>query len=214
MDCSTGSLVLEAVADDRPSVPWKALVDERRKVLGAGGLSRVRDRAKALIQRAEQGREGLSMPDGFHGIHELLTSSSFAMGHHLRPAHQDLTTAQDALARRQGRPQADHDDPEAMAVVAARQAAVQHWEEVQHTSRHPLETRSLTLPPFRLADATPQTSAQVASRWHAAGDAIAAWARGYQVPARPHVMPKVRTQVPALAALVDCWGICLRRDTS
>jgi hypothetical protein len=33
MDLSTGSLLLEQVADDRTSATWKALVDERLKVL-------------------------------------------------------------------------------------------------------------------------------------------------------------------------------------
>jgi hypothetical protein len=76
MDLSTGYLVLEAVADDRTYVTWKALVDERLKVLGAGVLYLVSDRAKALIQLAEQGLECLSMPDFFHVIHEIIKSYS------------------------------------------------------------------------------------------------------------------------------------------
>jgi hypothetical protein len=205
MDLRTGYLLLEEVAADRTYATWKTLVEERLTALSAGVLYMVSDRAKALIQLAEQGLECLSMPDFFHVIHELIKSYSRAIGHHLRQAHQDLTKAQEALARRQGRPQADHDAPEAPAVVAVRQAAVQHWEEVQHTYRHHLETLSLTLHPFRLADSTPQTSDQVASRLHAAVDAIEALARCHQLPARPHVMIKVRKQVPALAALVDFW---------
>jgi len=63
MDLTTGSLLLEEAADDRPYAPWKTLVDARLKVLGTEVLSVVSDRAKALIQLAEQGLEGLSMPD-------------------------------------------------------------------------------------------------------------------------------------------------------
>jgi hypothetical protein len=62
------------------------LVDERLKVLGAGVLYLVSDRAKALIQLAEQGLECLSMPDFFHVIHEIIKSYSLAIGHHLRQA--------------------------------------------------------------------------------------------------------------------------------
>src|SRR5437763_5866702 len=64
---------------------------------------------------------------------------------------------------------------------------------------------SLTLHPFRLADSTPQTSAQVASQLHAAVEAIEALASRHQLPARHSAMQKVRTQIPALAALVDFW---------
>jgi len=80
MDLSTGSLVLEAVADDRTYVTWQALVDERLKVLGAGVLYLVSDRAKALIQLAEPGLECLSMPDFFHVIHERI--KSYSLHHH------------------------------------------------------------------------------------------------------------------------------------
>jgi hypothetical protein len=105
------------------------------------------------------------MPEFFHVTHEIIQSYSLAMGRHLRQAHQDLTKATEALARHQGRPHAADDAPEARAVVAVRHAEVQRWAAVQHTYRQHRETRSLTLHPFRLADATPQTSAQVASRW-------------------------------------------------
>ena len=66
MDLATGYLLLEEVADDRTYATWKALVDERLKVLGTEVLYLVSDRAKALIQLAEQGLECLSMPDFFH----------------------------------------------------------------------------------------------------------------------------------------------------
>jgi hypothetical protein len=68
-----------------------------------------------------------------------------------------------------------------------------------------LETLSLTLHPFRIADSAPQTSAQVASHLQAAVAAIGVFAQCYQLPARHDAMTKVRKQVPALAALVDVW---------
>ena len=65
-DVSTGYMVQEEVADDRTYATWKALVDERLQALGTSVLSLVSDRAKALIQLAEQGFQCLSMPDFFH----------------------------------------------------------------------------------------------------------------------------------------------------
>jgi hypothetical protein len=72
MALKTGYLLQEEVAEDRTYPAWKALVEERLKALGTHVLSVVSDRAKALIQLAEQGLECLSMPDFFHGV---LTSS-------------------------------------------------------------------------------------------------------------------------------------------
>ncbi len=103
-------------------------------------------------------------------------------------------------------------DPKAKAVVAARQAEGTRWEEVHHPSRGLLETRSLTLQPFRIADAAPQTSAQVERHLQAAVEAIAGLAQGHPLPVRHAAMTKVRKQLPDLAALVDCWWEGVRRD--
>src|SRR4029453_17242443 len=133
MDLATGYLLLEEVADDRTYATWKALVDERLKALGTGVLYMVSDRAQALIQLAEQGLECLSMPDFFHVVYELIKGYSLAIGRHLRQAHQDLTKATEALGRRQEKSKKDGETPAATALVAASQAEVARWEEVQHT---------------------------------------------------------------------------------
>jgi Family of unknown function (DUF6399) len=165
-----------------------------------------------LIQLAEQGLGGLSMPDFFHVVHEIIKSYSLALGRHLRYAHQELTTATEALARLQGRPHAAQDASEAQALVAARQAEVTRWEEAHHTSRHHLATLSLTLHPFRMAESAPQTSAQVESHLQAAVEAIDVFAQCHQLPPRHAAMTKVRKPLPALAALVDFWWAGVRRD--
>ena len=79
------------------------------------------------------------------------------------------------------------------------------WEEASHLYRGHLERLSLTLHPFRLSGSTPQTSAQVEHQLLAAVEAIEAFARCHQLPARHDAMTKVRKQEPALAALVDFW---------
>ena len=78
------------------------MVEERLKVLGAGVLYVVSDRAEALIQLAEQGLTCLSMPDFFHIVHEIVKSYSLAIGQRWRHAQQELTQATEALARYQG----------------------------------------------------------------------------------------------------------------
>jgi hypothetical protein len=205
MDLRTGYLLLEEVAEDRTYATWKALVEERLTALGTGVRYVVSDRAKALIQLAEQGLECLSMPDFFHCMHDLGKRYALAIGQRLRHAQQELTKTTEALARRQGLPQAAYDAPTAQALVEGRQAEVRQWDEVRHTYRGHLETLSLTLHPFRIADAAPQTSAQVESTLQATLEAIEACAQRHQLPARHNAMNKVRKQVPALAALVDFW---------
>ncbi|HSX79823.1 MAG TPA: DUF6399 domain-containing protein [Candidatus Saccharimonadia bacterium] len=211
-DLPTGYLVLEDIADDRTFPTWKALVDERLKALGAEVLYLVSDRAKALIQLAEKGLECLSMPDFFHVAHEIVKSYSLALGQRLRQAHKELKQAQEALARLPVRPPGEAADSAAKALVEARQAEVTHWAEVQHTYRHHLETLSLTLHPFHIADSAPQTSAQVASQLQATVEEIEAFAQRHQLPTRREAMTKVRKQVPALAALVDFWWQGVQQD--
>ncbi len=108
------------MADDRTYTTWKALVEERLTGLGTGVLYVVSDRAKALIQLAEQGLECLSMPDFFHVVHEIVKSYSLAIGQRWRHAQQELTKAQEALARRQGRRQAEQATAEAQSAGGKR----------------------------------------------------------------------------------------------
>jgi hypothetical protein len=171
-DLPTGYLVLEEVADERTYATWKAWVDERLTVLRTGVLYLVSDRAQALIQLAEKGLGCLSMPDFFPLMHDIGTSYSLAMARQLRHAHRARKTAEEALARHPELTQADHDGPAAQATGEASRAEVRRWEEVRNAYRHHLEALSLSLHPFGLLDATPQTSAQVESRWQAAVQAI------------------------------------------
>jgi hypothetical protein len=207
-DLLTGSIVQEEGADERTDATWKALVDERLKALGTSVLSLVSDRAKALVQRAAQGLECLSMPDFFHVVPDLVKSSSLAIGRRVSHAHQDLAPAEAVLERHPGMAPG----AEAKAEGEAQRAAGQRWEAVQHTDRHHLETLSLTLPPCGIADSTPQTSAQVDSRLHAEVEAIEALARRPQLPAHHDAMHKGRKQFPALAALVDFWWQGVEQD--
>jgi hypothetical protein len=200
-DVPTGYLLREEVSDDRTFATWKALVDERLEALGTQVLYLVSDRAKALIQLAEKGLQCLSMPDFFHLVHEIVKSYSLAIGRRLRQAHKDLEHAEAVLESSPGlAPGA-----EAKAEMEASRAEVQRWEEVQRTYRHHLETLSLTLHPFGIADSAPQTSAQIQSRLQAEVAAIETLAHRHQFPARHDAMKKVRNQLPALAALVDFW---------
>jgi len=99
LDLPTGYVVLEAAADDRSYATWYALVEQRLETLGAQVRYRVSDRAKALIQLAEQGLECLSMPDFFHLVHDIVKSYSLAIGRRLKQAHQEWHKAEAGLQK-------------------------------------------------------------------------------------------------------------------
>jgi len=59
----------------------------------------VSDRAKALIQLAQQGLECLSIPDMFHLVHDIVKSYSLALGRQLKQARRELQKAEDGLQK-------------------------------------------------------------------------------------------------------------------
>jgi IclR helix-turn-helix domain len=99
MDLRTGYLLHEDVAEDRTYATWKAVVDERLLALGASVRYLVSDRAKALLQLADQGLECLSMPDFFHVMHDLVKSYSLAIARRVRHARQECTQAEEVLSK-------------------------------------------------------------------------------------------------------------------
>jgi len=212
-DVPTGYIVQEEVADNRTYATWKALVDERLQALSTSVLYLVSDRAKALIQLAEQGFKCLSMPDFFHFMHDIVKNYSLALGRRMSQAHKALLEAQEALARLQGQPYAAQEAPAAQALVAMRQTEVTRWEEAHHTYRRHLETLSLTLHPFRIADAVPQTSAQVASQLQTAIDgtqALSISANG--VPLEPAIFCLQRQMVVNLLQFQKSKGTLPRKQ--
>ena len=172
MDLRTGYVLLEDVAEDRTYTTWKAGVEARLTALGTTVRYLVSDRAKALIQLAEHGLECLSMPDFFHCMHDLVKGSALSLARHVRHARQELTKAEEALRKPMGSEGRSQGDAEAQHHVEVKRAAVQRWEGGQNAYRHHLETLSLTLHPFHLHDARPQTSVQGHSRLHAAVAAV------------------------------------------
>ena len=212
LDLPTGYILLEEAVEDRSYATWKALVDQRLAALGAPVRYLVSDRAKALVQLAQQGLECLSMPDMFHLVHDLVKSYSLALGRQLKQARRELQKAEDGLQKCQALDSQPHLYGEVRQQVEGRQAEVQRWEAIQSEYRQRLEVLSLPLHPFASDDSTPQTSAQVEHQLHAQVEAMEAFAHTQQLPNRQAAMHKVKKQLPALAALVDFWWAGVRQD--
>lgn len=205
MDLVSGSLLFEEVAEDRTSPTWYALVEARLEALGVGVVSLVRDRAKALITLAEQGLECLSIPEVFPLIHDLVQSYALAIGGPLRQARQALHHARESLTTCQASHRSSEEAQHAQAEVEAREAEVERWERVHSAYRHHRETVSLIVHPWRLCNATPQTSQDVERRLHAEIEAITACIATQGLPAKTKAVDKVRTPLAGVSALVDVW---------
>ena len=100
----------------------------------------------------------------FNCVHDIVKSYALAIGQRLRQVQKDLQQAEAMFESHRGRSHAAGAGPEVKAQVEAR----------QRTYRHHLETLSLTLHPFGIADSAPQTFAEVESylqqgveAWHA-----------------------------------------------
>lgn len=152
------------------------------------------------------------MPDFFHLMHDLVKSYSLAIGRRLKQAHKQLKAAEQALSsHREGMPAAQASQ-QAQAEVEASRAEVSQWEEIHSRYRQHLETLSLTLHPFGIADSAPQTSEQVHSQLQTAVEAIEALVERHELPAHRDTRQKVRKQLPGLAALVDFWWQGVQQD--
>jgi hypothetical protein len=203
-----------------PPYKWVPLVDKRLEALGAPVRYLVSDRAKALLQLAEQGLECLSIPDVFHLVHDIVKSSALAIGRQLRQARQALQQAEARLQRHQEREPQHPMTREAMRQVEGTQAEVRRWETIQREYRQRLETLSLTLHPFAIEDSARQTSMQVESRVQAQVDAIEALAHsGYLLKAgqleydcrysKMHGMPVTGGRgFRSLAIPISEFGLC------
>ncbi len=116
----------------------------------------------------------------------------------MRQARRELVKAEAAARRHE-----DFDQRRGAAGVAHRHLrAVTKWEGIQSAYRSHLEALSLTVHPFAIGDAMPQSTSDVAPRLQAELEAFEMVVQQHQLPSKPEVIKKVRDQTPAL---IDCW---------
>jgi len=164
------------------------------------------------MKLAETSLECLSIPDVFHLIHELVKSYSLAIVGRLRQARQALSQAQERLAKCQASNPSSAEAQQAQAVVEACEAEARRWESVHSAYRHHLETVSLIVHPWRVADSTRQTSEDVERQLQAETRAIEGLVETNALPVKKKALDKVRKQLADVAALVDFWWQGVRQD--
>jgi hypothetical protein len=213
MDLATGYLLMEEVAADRSFATWFDRANERLTTFGTEVLYLVSDRAKALIKLAHTGLGCPSIPDLFHLGHALAKGYSLAIFGRLRQAKRDLEQARQRLETVQKDAQGDRVQiAQAQGRVAACATSVTHWKGVGRAWRQHLSNVSRILHPWRLADATCQTSKEVEEQLRAELEAIETLLETNGLPVKKDTLNKVRKQLAGIAALVDCWWQTMRQD--
>ena len=213
MDLATGYLLLEEVATDRSFATWFDRTNDRLKTFGTEVLSLVSDRAKALIKLAHTGLGCPSIPDVFHLGHDLAKGYSLAIFGRLRHAKRDLAQAKQRLETLQQNAQAEPTQVvQGQAQVAACVTEVTHWQGVGCAWQQHLSKVSRLLHPWRLADATCQTSKEVEAQLGAELEAIETLLETNGLPVKQATLAKVRKQLAGIAALVDCWWQTVHQD--
>jgi hypothetical protein len=213
MDLATGYLLLEEVATDRSFATWFDRTNDRLKTFGTEVLYLVSDRAKALIKLAHTGLGCPSIPDVFHLGHDLAKGYSLAIFGRLRHAKRDLAQAKQRLETLQQNAQAEPTQVvQGQAQVAACVTEVTHWQGVGCAWQQHLSKVSRILHPWRLADATCQTSKEVEAQLGAELEAIETLLETNGLPVKQATLAKVRKQLAGIAALVDCWWQTVHQD--
>jgi hypothetical protein len=212
MDLASGYLLMEAVAGDRSYDTWYAGINARLKTFGSGVLYLVSDRAKALVKLAETGLGCLSIPDLFHLSHDLAQGYSLSIFGRLRQAQQALAQARQRLEALQASPPGSAQVQEAQASVEASEAVVARWQGVRSTYRQRLSNLSRIMHPWRLVDATRQTSQEVARQLQGELQGLETLLETNGLPVKKDTLDKVRKQLAGVSALVDFWWQTVRQD--
>jgi len=204
MDLGSGSWLFEEGAAERTSDPWHPLVKARLAALGVGGVSLVRDRAKARITRAETGVDCLRLPELFPLIPALGKSSALSIWSRLRHARQAWRQAQACRDTWQPSEPGGAGVQQAQAWGEAREAEGTRGAGGPRAYRHPLEPLSLMVHPWHLGGSTRQRAAAMAYQVRAAIRAMETLGETQGLPVKKKALDKVRRQLSGLSAVVDC----------
>jgi hypothetical protein len=212
MDLASGYLLMEEVTVDRSYDTWYACINARLKTFGIGVLYLVSDRAKALVKLAQTGLGCLSIPDLFHLSHDLAKGYSLSIFGRLRQAQQALAQARQRLEALQASPSGSAQVQQAQVAVEHCEVAVQRWQGVRRAYRQSLANLSRIMHPWRLMDATRQTSPEVERQLHVELQAIETLLETNGLPMKKDTLDKVRKQLAGVSALIDFWWQTVHQD--
>ena len=205
MDLASGYLLMEEVAVDRMYDTWYGCINERLKTLGIGVSYLVSDRAKALVKLAQTGLDCLSIPDLFHLSHDLAKGYSLSIFGRLRQAQHVLAHARQRLEALQASQPGSAQVQQVQASVGICEAVVARWQGVRSAYRQSLSNLSRIVHPWRLVDATRQTSQEVERQLHVEIQVLETLLDTHGLPVKKDTLNKVRKQLAGVSALIDFW---------
>ena len=205
MDLASGYLLMEQVAVDRTYDTWYGFINGRLKTFSIGVSYLVSDRAKALVKLAQTGLDCLSIPDVFHLSHDLAKGYSLSIFGRLRQAQQVLSQARQRLEALQASQPGSAQVQQVHASVEACEGVVARWQGVRSAYRQSLANLSRIVHPWRLVDATRQTSQEVERQLHVEIQVLETLLETNGVPVKKDTLDKVRKQLAGVSALVDFW---------
>jgi Family of unknown function (DUF6399) len=144
--------------------------------------------------------------------HDLAKGYALAIFGRLRQAQQALEQARQRLESLQVSQTDHYQFQKAQSSVEACEASVQHWQGVSSAWRQHLSNLSRIMHPWRLVDATRQTSQAVAYQLQAALQALETLLETHGLPVKTDLLDKVRKQLAGISALVDLWWQTVRQD--
>jgi len=212
MDLASGYLLMEEVAEDRSYDTWYDCLNARLKTLGIGVLYLVSDRAKALVKLAHTGLGCLSIPDLFHLSHDLAKGYALSIFGRLRQAQQALAQARQRLETLQASPPECPQVQQVQMAVQHCEASLHRWQDVRSAYRQHLSNLSRIMHPWRLMDATRQTSQEVEHQLHVELQGLETLLAANGLPVQQRTLDKVRKQLAGVAALIDFWWQMVGHD--
>ena len=168
------------------------------------GVYLVSDRAKALVKLAQTGLDCLSIPDLFHLSHDLAKGYALSICGRLRQAQQGLgkPAAPGGVA---GLPARERPGAAGTGLSRGLRGRRGTLASVRSASRQHLANLSRIVHPWRLVDATRQTSPEVERQLHGEIQGLETLLATHGLPVKKDTLDKVRKQLAGVSALIDFW---------
>jgi len=147
----------------------------------------------------------LSIPHVFHLSHALAKGYSLSIVGRLRQAQQVLAHARQRLEALQASQPGSAQVQQVQASVGTCEAVVARWQGVRSAYRQSLSNLSRIVHPWRLVDATRQTSQEVERQLHGEIQVLETLLETHGLPVKKATLAKVRKQLAGVSALIDFW---------
>jgi hypothetical protein len=201
MELASGYVLTEVQCEDRSYAQWQQQIQQWWSGQGWVCHFMVSDRAKALVKLAVQGLGCASVADLFHALHRLSQPMGSALGRAQARLLKHIGTTQ---AQLEATPHLTKQQKlsDTLASLCAQQAAVSQAQQHYHTA---LQSISLSLHPFTLEQAQPQTGCDITQALIQPLSQLRQIAETYGQTQARSAIETFEQQLPELIAGVHAW---------